>query len=368
MSFSVEKIETRGQFDQLAGQWNTLLENSEASSIFLTFEWISSWLDVLPSLPELFVLVVRDAHGALAAIAPFYVARHRLLGCKHYRCLRVLGDWQTGAEHQDVLVRRDALAARDVLYAALADARTDFDWIWLPYTQTETGAAARGEALAALCGGFSYAREFEYLSVSLPESIELYRQRLSKSTASNFRRQEKALGGRYRVLEMTEDRAHQLDDWLDTLFHLHTRRWQIVGKPGSFVKQPLLQPFYRRFAAVALQNNWLKFYRLDVDGKPVAMQFGYGFNDRLLSIQEGFEPDAPSGSGNVLRMMVIRRCIDESISTYDFLAHGSKHKQRWRGQVHAGQSLFFGTQNWSNLPLRWLPFWPTGRFIRHLEP
>jgi hypothetical protein len=40
--FSVILVETKGELEQLAPEWNSLLRTSEADSIFLTWEWISS--------------------------------------------------------------------------------------------------------------------------------------------------------------------------------------------------------------------------------------------------------------------------------------------------------------------------------------
>ncbi|MEM8547588.1 MAG: GNAT family N-acetyltransferase, partial [Pseudomonadota bacterium] len=221
---------------------------------------------------------------------------------------------------------------------------------------------------AAGLTGFRYARTFDYCEVALPESMAAYEAQLSKSTHSNFRRQQKAMVGKVDISYLQSSDSDALHDWLDTFFQLHERRWHDVGQPGSFAKQPLLQPFYRRFAPVALAKGWLRLYQLSIDGTPVAAQFCYEFGDRLLCVQEGFDPAGPSGSGNILRRAVINDCIEAGLGTYDFLAHSSAHKRRWRGESRAGQALFMGTRRWSNLALQWLAFWPTGRFIRHRRP
>ena len=52
----------------LAGGWNKLLEKSNADSICLTFEWITSWYDVCTDKPSLFVVVIEDAADPQVAI------------------------------------------------------------------------------------------------------------------------------------------------------------------------------------------------------------------------------------------------------------------------------------------------------------
>ena len=100
---AVETITTREGLETCAEQWNDLLDESSARTIFLTWEWVSAWLDVVNPNAQLMVVVVRDEDGSLVAIAPFYQTQMHLLGLIGYRCLRVLGDIDSGAEYPDLI-------------------------------------------------------------------------------------------------------------------------------------------------------------------------------------------------------------------------------------------------------------------------
>ena len=68
---NAELIRDRKGFEALAREWNSLLESSSADSIFLTWEWISSWLDTVHPAADLFVIAIRDGQGSLVGFAPF---------------------------------------------------------------------------------------------------------------------------------------------------------------------------------------------------------------------------------------------------------------------------------------------------------
>jgi hypothetical protein len=120
-------------FETLRGDWNRLLGRSGADSVFLTWEWIRTWLDCGARRWQPFIVVVRDTGGAVVGIAPFYVAQYRLLHALPVRVLRLAGDFPTGAEYGDWIVAREhepeACAA---IGAALHAVRGSWDCIWMP--------------------------------------------------------------------------------------------------------------------------------------------------------------------------------------------------------------------------------------------
>lgn len=368
LSYSIDTISKRADFNALESEWNALLSRSDAASLFLTHEWISAWLDVLPHTPPLLIITARDAQQRLCGIAPFYIGTMRLTGLLTYRCLRVLGDCHSGAENQDLIIDASVTGVASALSDAIVDHAVHFDWMWIPHTRTGAGCSERMSAVAKRMDGFCYTRSFEYCEIALPDCHDTYLKRLSKATRYNLRRQSRQFAADAQVERLDHDNADALPRWLDDFFDMHRARWRAVGKQGSFERRPMLALFYRRFIPIALERGWLRFYRMQIDGKTAAMQLGYRFNDRVLAIQEAFDPDGVAGAGNSLREYVIRDCIDEGALIYDFLAHATAHKMRWRATTTEGLSLFCGVPSAANVPLKILSLWPNGRFIQHLSP
>ncbi|TQV71774.1 GNAT family N-acetyltransferase [Exilibacterium tricleocarpae] len=85
---------TIAEFRDFRAQWNTLLENSAADPLFLSWEWMYNWWLIFGNQPrdELFILTARDAAGELIGLAPLYVQTRPLFnGMLRSRRLQFLG-------------------------------------------------------------------------------------------------------------------------------------------------------------------------------------------------------------------------------------------------------------------------------------
>src|SRR5438445_11330075 len=123
----VSAVTTRTELEAIAPEWNVLLQDSRADTIFLTWEYISSWLDAVAPHAEPLVLVARDESGRLVGIAPFYRRQIRLRGFLTYRCLCTLGDHSSPAEYPDLIVRRDQEESVLAALGAALGRRRDWD-------------------------------------------------------------------------------------------------------------------------------------------------------------------------------------------------------------------------------------------------
>ena len=106
VTVKTEVIECWSGVESLAREWNKLLRQSRAATIFLTWELVSSWISVTGRSHRPFVITVRSTEGELLGLAPFYMANYRLLKLIPFRLLRVMGDYPTGAEYPDWIVHR----------------------------------------------------------------------------------------------------------------------------------------------------------------------------------------------------------------------------------------------------------------------
>jgi len=62
---------------KLQSDWTILLQNSDSDSIFLTWEWMSTWWQFYGNDYRLYVIAIRDSLNKLIGIAPFKVASRR---------------------------------------------------------------------------------------------------------------------------------------------------------------------------------------------------------------------------------------------------------------------------------------------------
>jgi CelD/BcsL family acetyltransferase involved in cellulose biosynthesis len=349
---------------RLREEWNPLVERSRADSLFLTWEWIDTWRQGVEGSVQPFVVTARDESGALVGIAPLYRARMRLLRGVPVRALRVLGDYHSGGEYGDWILdpAREAEAGA-ALAEALAAARARWDCLWMPNVAGWTGARERVVSSSGRAGFRVRERAMEFSAAELPADYREYWEALSGNVRSAIRRQAKKLesGGVDFVLCAS---PADLAPLVDALVELNDRRWRAEGSAGTFKRKPLELGFYRRFTAIALERGWLRLFALKLGGDVTAVQIGYAYKGSFLQLQEGFDPAAPPGQGNVLRARVIEACIGEGLSTYDFLGKHTEHKRRWLAQPRRGYDLFVTNRTATSAALHALGVWPTGRYLR----
>jgi len=364
----VAAIVDRREFNTLSEEWNELLCASAADTIFLTWEWVAAWLDAACPQARLLMITVRDAGGHLVAIAPFYESRLRLMGLVGYRCLRTVGDTDTGAEYPDVIVRQGlAEQALPLIARALLEVRDRWDCVWVRNIADWTGASERLGRLFSCLPVYVMHQARSFSTVRLPADYDAYFKSLSANARSAIRRQAKRVASAGSVMLVRCESCDELPVFLDRLFALHHQRWASIGEEGCFTRRPRMADFYRRFAPVAMTKGWLRIWGLELDGAMHAVQYGYVYNGALHQLQEGFDPSGVPGIGNVLREHVFKECIRESVREYDFLGEHTDHKARWGAQQRSGCDLFIGRRLLSTAPIFSLGISPTGRYLKPEE-
>jgi CelD/BcsL family acetyltransferase involved in cellulose biosynthesis len=280
------------------------------------------------------------------------------------RALRVLGDYHSGGEYGDWILERQREAEIGISLArALVGAGRRWDCLWMPRVAGWTGARERLQAACAPAGLRVRSRSKEFSAVHLPRDYKEYWKALSGNARSTIQRQAKKLDSSgARLVRCTA--PEELASFIDALVELNDRRWSATGRAGTFKRKPLELAFYRSFTEVALARGWLRLFALKRGDEFIAVQIGYAYNGAFLQLQEGFDPGGQAGQGNVLRARVIEACIEEGLTTYDFLGEFTEHKRRWLAEVRQGYDLFVTHGGARSAGLRGLGVWPSGRFLR----
>jgi CelD/BcsL family acetyltransferase involved in cellulose biosynthesis len=365
--FCVDVITTREDLEDLAGEWNDLLFRSPACDVFLTWEWITAWLEMINPHARLFVVIVRDEQGRLAAVGPFYQAHCTLLRLLGYRCLRILGDTVSGSEYINIIARRDVEQdATIAVLSFLARHTGSWDLIWLP-NMGPTGDAARSLQAAALQMGFAFrTRGAEFASIRLPGSFEAYLDGLPAKIRYQMRRGLERLEQQHAGILANCGEKSALKASLEDLFTLHRSRWRERGTSDLFT-EPRMRSFCHAMGLAMLEKGWLRLDRVIVGDRAVAAQIGFSFQGVFYELQRGFDPtfpNIPGGLGTALRSMVLRRCFSEGIRTYDFLGGFTEAKGRAGAERTIGCDMLIFRNSIANELLHRSRAWPTGRYFR----
>lgn len=326
----VQEITDITTFQNLESQWNGLLSNSAADTIFLTWEWVSNWWNSYGKERNLRLLLVREGNE-LVAIAPFYQQRKPIISGFLVQEIRFIGTGgDVSPDHLDIIVRKGrekevAIGLADYLCKAGGwDALilSDVPATSLALQEFMAAAAQRGlRAVTRECAVCPY--------IALPSSWDEYMAGLSSNTRYNIKRRMNNLKKRFTTRYLLWEDCQGLDQAMERLAQLHTLRWEDRSSYHGFSSQEYTE-FHNALARDFARKGWLYLSCLELDGRIVAMFYDYRYGGKLYYYQGGFDPEYSSHSpGLALRAHVIQGAIEQGIGEIDLLKGAYEHKYRW---------------------------------------
>jgi CelD/BcsL family acetyltransferase involved in cellulose biosynthesis len=288
------------------------------------------------------ILAFFNASSMLVGLAPLSFAMERRSRLFKLRVIRLLGDGSEDSDNLDFPILPDH---ESEVMRALVDYLCSGKIQWdLCEFNTLPSASPGGSQLLRRLEEIGWTRvvfEDRCSSISLPESWEAYLNQLSSKERGKIRYYTQRLEKKYcvRLYKCTE--PSELPVRLNDLFDLHGKRWKLKGREGTFALAARRQ-FYSDMSFLFLKRNWLEFWFLELNGKPVATQFGFRYRDTVFALQEGFDPEfALDSVGYVLRALVLRQLIEQGVRRYDFLGGRNLSKERWGTQTGSCTDLRF---------------------------
>jgi CelD/BcsL family acetyltransferase involved in cellulose biosynthesis len=315
-------------FQNLRTSWNSLLRQSSSNTIFLTWEWAISWWQSYCSGKSLWILAVKK-DDELIGIAPFYRSSLRRYGL-NYAMIHFIGDGSSDSDYMDIIVKAgyEGLVIREIL-KFMPQYLTSWDILHLNEIPQDSPNIPILKRDLAISGWLSDISVSPCCHVPLPTSWQEYLSLLKPRMRTKLRSLSQRVESTFKV-EFSRCTVHrELAPRLESLFLLHNSRWAGKSIRGIF-ESPAKRQFYYEISKLFLEAGWLSFHSLFLDNMPVAHQFCFEYDKKMFLLQEGFDLRfSEYGVGNVLRAYVFRHCIETGISSYDFLAGITTHKESW---------------------------------------
>jgi CelD/BcsL family acetyltransferase involved in cellulose biosynthesis len=284
---------------------------------------------------QLAVLAVFDQSDRLVGLAPWYLDCSVASG----RVLRMLGTGEVCSDYLSLLCQRGMEGSviesiADFLLEGPADKPDDglpWDLILLDGVDFEDQAV---NSLAAHLSGHGcrvHRRQgLNCWRLDLPASWEEYLKTLSRSYRRQIRRLEDDYFQTGRAILHGIERIDDLPWALDLLIDMHQRRRQSLGDSGSFAS-PRFTAFIRGVLPELMRQGRLQFHWLELDGRPVALEYHFTGGGVLYAYQAGVEPDAMEFQpGKLLNLATIRRAIEQGYRVFDFLRGDEPYKAHFR--------------------------------------
>lgn len=326
MTYSLQVVTSGEQFAALERAWDELVDEAADANTFLTFAWLHSWWVAYRPAAQLRV-VTAERQGRLVGIAPMMVQREGGLD-RILRRLRFIGDGTSETDHMNFIVHA---AEREAVLAALLPAIERIGWD-VAYFSKMPESSANTVQLLDYAHGHGWLMDSQLTPCPqrrMPQSYEELLRSLPSRLRTSIRSSRRELAARHELEFGRYSDVGDIPTALQTLFRIHSGRWQAKGGAGVFVDERK-RAFYAQLSRRLLDRGTLRFYYLKLDGEVVAQQFCFEHRGTVLLLQEGFDIEhSRHNVGNVLRAMVFEHLIAEGVSTYDFLAGTSRHKQNW---------------------------------------
>ncbi|MEW6730926.1 MAG: GNAT family N-acetyltransferase [Acidobacteriota bacterium] len=341
-NFTVTVIESNDDFAALRQQWRELLFHSTANTIFLTWEWLYTWWQHFKQERRLAVMLVK-ADQELVGIAPLFQEKARLRGLIPIKNLQWLGSGEVGSDYLNLIIK-DGYEEQVCASVYNKICRYENQWDLLRLTALPERSAIYKNFLN------SFATDGEYLCRQGPEYIcpyielighswQSFLNSLSTNMRYNLRRRSRQVFQQLNAEVEQCQRAEDITHFLDAIFDLHSRRWQLRGGSDGF-SGTRIRAFHQAVAEQFFAQGWLRLYLLKIENQPVAGIYGLQYGNTFSFYQSGFAPDWERYSiGMVLLAQTIKDAIANNLSVYDFLHGEEEYKFKWTNTVRRTYSL-----------------------------
>jgi CelD/BcsL family acetyltransferase involved in cellulose biosynthesis len=324
---SAEVHRDEGVFLSLQHDWNPLLARSTTNTIFLTWEWQTTWWDCFGQELKLCLLELRE-EGELVGLAPFYALEQASGG----RALQLVGGVEV-SDYLDLIVAKDR---DDAVYSTVWESLTgenavEWDVLDLHNIPAASPTLERLTSLAEAAGALGTTNDVEEVCpvVSLPPKWDEYLSSLNKKQRHEVRRKLRKANREAEIHWYYVDDAASLQDEVDDFVSLHVRS---AADKEAFMDERM-QQFFHRMARAMFDRGWLRLAFLLIDGVKAATMFCFEYEDAFLVYNSGYDPQLhPSlSSGIVLLSYCIQDAIDKKHKVFDFLRGEEEYKYRFGG-------------------------------------
>jgi len=343
----VRTIANTDEFLGIEGVWNRVLSQSEADTVFLTWEWISNWWKTYGAEKQLRVVLVTDDVGETIGIAPLYLRTRRIMKGISLREMSLIGTGEdVSPDYLDFIILKGR--EEESVRAILASLAAVGDWDVLNITDMREDSRIAAlildaapeiglEARTKGCATCPY--------ILLPGSWEEFLAGLSKNTRYNVKRRIRNLERDFIVKFHLWNEQETVPAAMERLALLHTNRWAERGTSRSFVSDEYCS-FHQSVASDFAKKEWLHLSCLELNGEIVGMYYDYLYNDKVFYYQAGFDPAFSKYSpGLVLRAYVIRKGIEDGVREIDLLKGAYNFKYIWTARSRSTITVSVGRHN-----------------------
>jgi CelD/BcsL family acetyltransferase involved in cellulose biosynthesis len=342
---SVEWIATLDDLKRVSSVWNPLLQGSQSVTVFLTWQWLGSWVErFLTENRTLFVLCVRLA-DEVVGIAPWYIETVQR-GALTLREVRFLGSPESGSDYLDVILQegKERAAAEALFEFLFGKGRQYWDELRLTDLPAESLFLLHFLNVAEKHGKFAELRRHAYLpQTPLPDTGDAFLASLSSNRRYIFGRDMRRLAKEWKCDHVTY-RGEEIERGLTRFFALYDEK-------SGYDDGPRLAPFLRTLSAQPDAGQWVQVDMLTIGDRDIGglLHLRFGENLAMLKMVVDKTFSRRISIGNLLVGMSIQRAITSGATCYDFLKGDEEYKFHWAKRGRVTLSIIMPQRRWKPL-------------------
>jgi CelD/BcsL family acetyltransferase involved in cellulose biosynthesis len=312
-------------FAALQPEWNDLVRRSCCDTLFLTWEWQSTWWQHLGE-GDLLLLGFR-VDGRLVGIAPLFRTETadgqtviHLVGCRDV------------SDYLDLIVER---GQEEAVYNALLDYLESkapaWDLVDLCNIPQDSLTPVRLRELAG-ARGYRTLVEVEDVCplIDLPATWDDYLLSIDKKQRHEIRRKLRRADGEADTRFIVVGPGHDLRAAVETFIDLHQKS---APEKDEFM-DPKMQEFFYDVADVLQTAGWLQLTFVEMNGIKAASLLNFDYGNNILVYNSGYDPMQFShlSPGIVVTARCIEHAIELGRAKFDFLRGDEVYKYRFGAQ------------------------------------
>lgn len=319
-------IDSLDRWKESAKNWNDLLSQSRANTVFLTWEWLYSWAETyLNPNRELFILFVYKGR-ALVGVAPFCIHKFNIFSLT-IRQLEFLASRESGADYLDVFIEsgKEQQVAESIFHFLFVDARKRWDRMQFNDIQSNS--------LFLLHFLNEVDKKGKYISLNIGAycPITILPRTTEKVLALLGSRRRSEVKTAWKTIYQTGHVEHGIvvagqcgaTEILKTLFLLHRNRWPEMDDR--------FYGFLEKFILRVEPNKWVQISFIKVRDRLIAAQMHFVYAETFSYYLWGIDLDYNRDLhlGNLIISSSMERAIEANACFYDFLKGGEQYKLAW---------------------------------------
>ncbi|MBU4312572.1 MAG: GNAT family N-acetyltransferase [Candidatus Omnitrophica bacterium] len=320
----IKELSSYEEFRGMKEAWGDLITRSKADNVFLTYDWMNSYIKNCCNGNRLIILTVFD-DDAMVGIAPLMVRRHGVMGL-YARSVCFIGT--TASDRMDFILdgprEKCVLSIMDYLIGI------GRDWDFLDFHEI-----VRFSGTAETIKKWVKLRDLKSVSgpwdrsffIKLNDNVDFILKKVSKK----FHRKTKKLNKEVRAnLEFRRYRHNEVKEaLLDEIQFIASRSWKGTGHKSVFLKHGI-RDFHKDIFLGFANSGCLDISILKMGDTPIAYIYNFLYNGRLSNYSIEFDSRYSHMSpGTMLMLWSIENAISKGIKEIDF----GRGEEEWKTRL-----------------------------------